>query len=57
MDKELYLGKAPLKESPKKSFNWKLRDGSITADKLDPELQASIGCMSPINNDEIDDLF
>lgn len=60
MEKERHLGEAQLKDTPKKRLNLKIRDGSITLDKLDPALRNSIGdgnYMQAITSDEIDDLW
>lgn len=60
MEKEKYLGEAHIKEQPKKKLNLKIRDGSITIDKLDPALRNSIAdgnYMQAITNDEIDTLW
>lgn len=57
MGKEKYLGEAALTETPKKKLSLKIRDGSITADKLDPSLKAAVGSMQPISEKEIDDCF
>lgn len=60
MEKEKYLGEAYIREQPKKKLNLKIRDGSITIDKLDPALRNSIAdgnYMQAITNDEIDTLW
>lgn len=60
MEKEKHLGEAQLKDTPKKKLNLKIRDGSITIDKLDPNLRNSIAdgnYMQAITSDEIDTLW
>lgn len=60
MEKEKYLGNALLKEQPKKKLNFKIRDGSITIDKLDSNLRTTIQEGSEVNqisNTEIDRLW
>lgn len=57
MSKEKYLGESTLTDTPKKKLNLKIRDGSITAEKLDPQLLMGISKMEAITNEEIDDLF
>lgn len=60
MEKEKYLGEALISEQPKKKLNLKIRDGSITIDKLDPALRNSIAdgnYMEAITKEEIDILW
>lgn len=57
MSNEKYLGEAALKDKPKKKLTLKIRNGSITSDQLSDELKAAVGSMSPVTNEEIDDLF
>lgn len=61
MEKESYLGESTLLEQPKKKLNFKIRDGSITVNKLDPELYKAItgssNIFNAITNSEIDTLW
>lgn len=60
MEKEKYLGEALLKDTSKKKLNLKIRDGSVTLEKLDPSLRNSIAdgnYMQAITSDEIDTLW
>lgn len=57
MSKEKYIGESVLNDIPKKKLILKIRDGSITPDQLSDELKAAVGSMSPITNEEIDNMF
>lgn len=57
MSKEKYIGESVLNDIPKKKLILKIRDGSITPDQLSDELKAAVGSMSPITDEEIDNMF
>lgn len=57
MNKEKYIGESALNDIPKKKLTLKIRDGSITSDQLSDELKAAVGSMSPITDEEIDNMF